>query len=106
MRALPFQAVAGIGDQLRQGRESYSNSAWQDAYGSLSRAEQAAQLAPDDLELLATSAYMLGREDEWLQLLERACQRHSDAGAVLRAARCAFWIGIQLAIRGAMGPAT
>jgi len=98
--------VVDTGDQLRQGRESFSNSAWKDAYWSLSRAEQAAQLAPEDLELLATSAYMLGRENEWLQLLERACQRHSDVGAVLPAARCAFWIGTQLAIRGDMGPAT
>ncbi len=98
--------MVDTGDQLRQGRESFSNSAWKDAYWSLSRAEQAAQLAPEDLELLATSAYMLGRENEWLQLLERACQRHSDVGAVLPAARCAFWIGTQLAIRGDMGPAT
>jgi DNA-binding CsgD family transcriptional regulator/tetratricopeptide (TPR) repeat protein len=106
MPALPFQAVAGIGDDLVRGREAYSSSAWKDAYESLSRAEQAAPLAAEDLELLATSAYMLGREDEWLQLLERACRRHSDAGAVLPAARCAFWIGTQLAIRGDMGPAT
>jgi DNA-binding CsgD family transcriptional regulator/tetratricopeptide (TPR) repeat protein len=98
--------VAGIGDDLARGREAYSSSAWKDAHESLSRAEQAAPLAAEDLELLATSAYMLGGEDEWLQLLERACRRHSDAGAVLRAARCAFWIGTQLAIRGDMGPAT
>ena len=98
--------MAGTGDQLLAGRESYTNSAWKDAYASLSSAEQATQLAPEDLELLAISAYMLGREDEWMQLLERACRRHSEAGAVLRAARCAFWIGMQLAIRGDMGPAT
>ena len=98
--------MAGIGDDLARGREAYSSSAWNDAHESLSRAEQAAPLAAEDLELLATSAYMLGGEDEWLQLLERACRRHSDAGAVLRAARCAFWIGTQLAIRGDMGPAT
>lgn len=106
MRALPFQAVAGIGDDLARGLEAYSGSAWKDAHESLRRAEQATPLAPEDLELLATSAYMLGREDEWLQSLELACRRHSDAGAVLRAARCAFWIGTQLAIRGDMGPAT
>jgi DNA-binding CsgD family transcriptional regulator/tetratricopeptide (TPR) repeat protein len=99
-------SVVGIGDQLARGREAYSSSAWRAAYESLSGAEQAVPLAPEDLELLATSAYMLGREDEWLQILERACQRHSEAGAVLRAARCAFWIGTQLAIRGDMGPAT
>ena len=91
---------------LQQGRESYGASAWANAYEALSLADRAAPLAPDDLELLATAAYMLGREDEWMQILERACQRHSDAGAVLRAARCAFWIGTHLAIRGDMGPAS
>ena len=98
--------MAGTSDQLRAGRESYSDSAWTAAYESLSRVEQEALLAAEDLELLATSAYMLGREDEWMQLLERACRRHSDAGLPLKAARCAFWIGTHLAIRGEMGPAS
>ncbi len=35
-----------------------------DAYKSLSRADQASLLGAEDLELLATSAYMLGRDDE------------------------------------------
>ena len=98
--------MAGTSDQLRAGRESYSDSAWTAAYESLSHVEQEALLAAEDLELLATSAYMLGREDEWMQLLERACRRHSDAGLPLKAARCAFWIGTHLAIRGEMGPAS
>ena len=98
--------MAGTGDQLEQGRESYSSSAWADAYDSLSRADREDPLAGEDLELLATSAYMLGREDDWMQILERAFQRYSEAGVVLRAARCAFWIGMNLALRGEMGPAT
>jgi hypothetical protein len=53
--------VAGIGDQFERGRESYANSAWADAYNSLSRADQASPLEGDDLEQLATSAYMVGR---------------------------------------------
>jgi DNA-binding CsgD family transcriptional regulator len=91
---------------LERGREAYSTFAWQEACDSLSRADQAEPLAGEDLELLATSVFMLGREEEWMQILERACQRHSDAGDLLPAARCAFWIGTQLAIRGDMGPAT
>jgi DNA-binding CsgD family transcriptional regulator len=91
---------------LERGRQAYSTFAWREAYESLSRADQAAPLAGEDLELLATSVFMLGREDEWMQILERACQRYSDAGDLLPAARCAFWIGTQLAIRGDMGPAT
>jgi DNA-binding CsgD family transcriptional regulator/tetratricopeptide (TPR) repeat protein len=97
--------MVGSSDQLERGREAYSSSAWKAAHESLSSADHSSPLAAEDLELLATSAYMLGREDEWMQILERACQQYSDAGAV-RAARCAFWIGMHLAIRGDMGPAT
>jgi len=72
----------------------------------LSEADRAVPLAAEDLELLATSAFMLGREDDCMRILGRAVQRHSDDGVMLRAARCAFWIGMQLALRGEMGPAT
>ena len=65
----------------------------------LSEADRAVPLAAEDLELLATSAYMLGREDDCMRILGRAFQRHSDDGTTLRAARCAFWIGMQLALR-------
>jgi len=92
--------------ELERGHAAYSSSAWQEAYASLSEADRAVPLAAEDLELLATSAYMLGREDDWMRILGRAFQRHSDDGVTLRAARCAFWIGMQLALRGEMGPAT
>ncbi|MGH3132221.1 MAG: LuxR C-terminal-related transcriptional regulator [Gaiellaceae bacterium] len=71
----------------------------------MSSADQAAPLRAEDVEFLATSAYMLGGDDEWLSLLERAHQLYVDAGETLRAIRCAFWIGMNLALRGKMGPA-
>jgi len=92
--------------ELVRARESYSRMAWREAHELLSRADQAAPLAADDLELLATSASMLGRDDEWMRTLERAYHGHSDAGEILRAARCAGWIGTNLALRGEVGPAT
>jgi len=49
--------------ELKRGRESYATRAWTDAYESLSRADQAAPMGAEDLELLARSAYMLGRDD-------------------------------------------
>ena len=52
-------------DELERGRESYARRAWRDAYASLSGADQAASLEAADLELLATSAYMLGRDDDY-----------------------------------------
>jgi ATP/maltotriose-dependent transcriptional regulator MalT len=76
-----------------------------DAYTSLSRADEAAPLGAEDLELLATSASMVGRMDDYLVLLERAHRVYLDSGEGLRAARSAFWIGMNLAIRGEIGPA-
>jgi hypothetical protein len=93
-------------NELERARESYSRMAWREAYELLSAADQAAPLAAGDLELLATSASMLGRDGEWLPTLERAYHGHSAAADNLRAARCAFWIGMNLALRGEMGPAT
>ena len=98
--------LSGASHDLEQGRESYSSSAWATAYETLSRADQQTPLAAGDLELLATSAYMLGREDEWIGLVERAYHGYAEAGGTQRAVRCAFWIGIHLALRGEMGPAT
>jgi hypothetical protein len=93
-------------DELKRGRESYRRQAWAAAYQLLLRADQAALLDVEDLELLATSAYLSGREDEFLRVLERAHQAHLHAGASVRAARCAFWIGLRLLLCGETGRAT
>src|SRR6266511_323107 len=93
------------GNELEHGREAYAQRAWMDAYESLSRADEAAPLGTEDLELLAISAHMVGRMDDFLRILERAHHVSLDAGEELRAARAAFWIGMNLAIRGEIGPA-
>jgi DNA-binding CsgD family transcriptional regulator len=87
-------------DELDRGRESYATRAWADAFESLSRADGAQALGGDDLELLARSAYMLGRDDDYVAGLERAHHFHLDAGDGLAAARCAFWIGHNFLFRG------
>ena len=87
-------------DELERGRESYARRAWIDAYESLSGADEASPLGAQDLELLATSAYMLGRDDEYVSGLERAHHAYLDGGEPLRAVRCAFWMGINLILRG------
>jgi len=90
---------------IERGREASAQRAWLDAYASLSEADEAAPLAVEDLELLATSASMVGRADEYLVLLERAHHAYAEAGDALRAARMAGWIGMNLAIREELGPA-
>ena len=93
-------------DELERGRGSYARRAWKDAYDSLAGADRAVGLGAADLELLATSAYMLGRDDEHASGLERAHHAHAEAGATLPAARCALWLGITLMLRREMGRAT
>ena len=91
--------------EIEQGREFYAARAWSDAYTALSGADREAALPGDDLELLATAAYMIGREDDYFSALGRAHQAHLNAGEALHAARCALWVAMNLAQRGEMGRA-
>jgi DNA-binding CsgD family transcriptional regulator/tetratricopeptide (TPR) repeat protein len=91
--------------EIEQAREFYAGRAWSDAYAALSAADRDAALPADDLELLATAAYMIGREDDYFSALGRAHQAHLDAGEALHAARCALWVAMNLAQRGEMGHA-
>ena len=93
-------------DALERGRNAHAARAWGLAYDALSRADREAPLDAPDIELLATAAYMLGRDDEWMAGLERAHQRYVEAGDRRRAAHCAGWIGVNHMLRGEMGPAT
>ena len=97
--------MADAGAELERGRNLYASEAWTDAYEALSAADRSNPLGAHDLELLATSAYMIGREEDYLGLLERAHQAHLAAGQELPALLCAFWIGVTLARRGEMGRA-
>lgn len=95
-----------MGDILQQGRESYRRGAWADAYASLSLAGQACPLSGEDLELLGTSAYLIGRDLESERIFERAHHAFEGAGERVRAARAAFWLGLSVLFRGEIGPAT
>jgi hypothetical protein len=52
--------------ELEQGRESYAKRKWVDAYESLAAADETTPLSAEDLELLARSGYMLGRDDDYV----------------------------------------
>ena len=96
----------GMLTKLKQGRESYRRRAWSEAYECLSCADQTTSLGTEDLELLAMSAYLIGRDDEYLRALERAHQGYLNAGEVVPGVRCAFWLGLRLLFRGETGRAT
>jgi hypothetical protein len=49
---------------LERGRDAFARQAWSDAYDGLAAAAE-----PEDLERLATAAYMLGRDEEFAAAL-------------------------------------
>ncbi len=86
--------------ELKRGREHYAHHAWLDAFEALSHASLDEPLSADDLELLARSAYMLGRDADYVGGLEQAHQAHLESGETRHAVRCAFWIGHNMLFRG------
>ncbi len=71
----------------------------------LSLADRAAGLSSEDLERLAVSSWMTGRDAEADESWLRAHQEYIGLGNVARAARCAFWQGTCLLFRGDVPPA-
>jgi len=89
-----------VGDALVQGRSAFAASAWAGAYELLSAADRLAPLEPDDLERLATAAYLVGHDDPSAELWARAHHELLGQGEPERAARCAFWLAFGLLNRG------
>ena len=102
---IPVVANGVAAPAVERGRQAYADRAWRDAYEALSNADREEALAAEDLGLLSISAYMLGRHEDFYRALERAHQAFLDQGEGLRAAYCAFWVGINLMQEGEMGRA-
>jgi ATP/maltotriose-dependent transcriptional regulator MalT len=90
-------------DPLEYGRVSFGRRAWSVAYQAFRAADQASPLEADDLDRLATAAYLTGQELEFQQLLERLYRIHVEAGRGARAARCTFWLALSFLLRGESG---
>ncbi|HET9422421.1 MAG TPA: LuxR C-terminal-related transcriptional regulator [Nocardioides sp.] len=88
-------------DQVcERGREAFRKRVWSDAYADLNEADRAAPLAPADLDLLASAAYLVGRDEEADEASARAYRAWLDDGLPRPAARRAAWLGIVLLLRG------
>ena len=92
--------------ELARGREAAARLAWADAYTALSLADRSSSLAAEDLEVLATAAYLLGHVEDCLRALQRAQQLHAEGGDSRRAARCAFWLAFHLGNQGELAQAS
>ncbi len=79
---------------LARARTSYLKRAWKQACeGFLASRDQ---LGADDLERLAVSAHLVGRNSESDDAWGLAHRRHLDDGDVAGAIRCAFWRAFRL----------
>lgn len=96
----PATFVAPEPGALEQGREACRRQNWSEAYRLLSAADALAALGARDLERLATSAYLVGRESDFDRYLDRAHHEHARNDDPLPAARCAFWLGLVFLLRG------
>ncbi|MFW6204231.1 MAG: DNA-binding response regulator, partial [Actinomycetota bacterium] len=87
-------------DLLDRGRDAFARQSWADAYARLAAADRDASLEPDDLERLATAAYLTGDEPAAVTVLTRAYHQSVGRGEIERAARCGFWLSHHLLLGG------
>ncbi|MEA2686346.1 MAG: hypothetical protein QOE93_1541, partial [Actinomycetota bacterium] len=87
---------------IDRGRGSFELREWADAYATLSAADREAPLELDDLERLAVAAYLVGQDADSAEAWSRAHQEALRMDDPARAARCAFWLGFGILMRGEM----
>ncbi|MEJ1110981.1 MULTISPECIES: LuxR C-terminal-related transcriptional regulator [unclassified Kribbella] len=93
----------GIVDDLERARQAFERRDWAVAYDRLSAAEAepgAAALGADELQTLATAAYLVGDNDACIRALQRGYRLQVDGGNILGAVRFAFWLALVLNVRG------
>lgn len=78
------------------GRAAFERGAWVETYALLTAADAELPLEPDDLDRLATAAFLIGEDAVCVQVLTRAHARFLDCGQPVRAARSAFWLAFTI----------
>jgi DNA-binding CsgD family transcriptional regulator len=86
-----------VRDAVELGRDAFERRAWGEALEQLAGA---APSDPGDLERLAVAAILVGRDDASDEAWERASTACAERGDAAGAARCAFWLGLALTLRG------
>ena len=90
---------------LERGRSAYAGGRWVDAFENLSEADARSLLGAADLGVLATVAFLIGRDPVALDAFQRAHQSFRESSDVGPAARCAFWLGYVLMLSGRLAEA-
>jgi DNA-binding CsgD family transcriptional regulator len=93
-------------ETLGRARKAFEQKRWTESYRLFEAADVEAPLEPEDLERLATAAYLMGRDDESEAFWARAHQTFLDRADPEGAARSAGWLAFGLLHRGARAPAS
>ena len=86
---------------LARARRSFDQHIWADSCRLFEEADREVPLEPEDLERLATAAYLMGREDDSEAFWERAHRGFLDRNDPEGAARSACSLAVGLHQRGA-----
>jgi class 3 adenylate cyclase len=81
-------------DRIKHGRDAYRRHAWHEALDSLREADLETPLAPDDLGLLAESAWFAGDPDAARDARERAHAAYLEQGDKCHAAEMALHLAL------------
>jgi DNA-binding CsgD family transcriptional regulator len=74
----------------------FASHAWRQAYAVLSAADESGELDGSELELLASAAFLIGRDQAGESALARAHKAHASVGDFEGAARAACHLGFRL----------
>jgi class 3 adenylate cyclase len=79
-------SAAATEELLESGRRAVDRRAWPEAHEALTGANAVGELEAGDLEILAKSAWWVGRQNEAIAVFERAYARYTERGDRSRAA--------------------
>ena len=85
---------------ILRGRDAFARQEWRLAFAQLSGADESGALEPDDLEQLASAAYLIGEEKKAFRLWARLHHMLVERGDAPRAARWGYWLSLNLLLSG------
>ena len=96
-----MSSTEALEERLVTGRNAVARRAWPDAYEALHSADTGSELGPDDLELLAKTAWWVGRPAESIAARERAYAKFLERGDKQGAAFTALTLRRQYRMKNA-----
>ena len=89
---------------VEQAHAAFDRRAWQEAHALLTQVCAPDQAGATSLERLAVAAYCVGDDAASDRAWQRAHAEWLRVGDLSRAARCAFWVGLSMLLRGEGAP--